>query len=108
MTVYDSSAALAKKLIAKYGRSLILRPANGGTFDPTTFTFSGSSADDVPCRGVVSDYKTNEIDGTDILRTDQKILLSADVTPNHNDKIIDGATIYTIVNISPLQPGDTT
>jgi hypothetical protein len=108
MSLYDRASSTAKQMIGKYGRDLVLKRNIEGTFDPATYAFSGTSSPEVSCKGIVTNFKINEVDGTIVLRTDKKIILDADALPEQNDKIIDGTDEYTIVNVDSLEPGNTT
>lgn len=108
MTFYSGLAQTAKRLIDSKGRSVTVRSTAGQTFDPITGTFTGGSTD-TPLKAVFSQFKREEIDGTMILRSDKKVILSGlDITINSNDLIMDGSQQYRIVDILAVQPAETT
>lgn len=101
---YARSRATADRLIAKFGQTGAIRrqTATGPDYNPT-FTTADHTA-----TFAVTEYESNEIDGSRILATDKKVLLKAGglaVTPNTTDKLVIGSIEHSIVRVEPLAPG---
>ena len=102
---YTDLADTAEDMIEEFGREVTLRRVNPGAYSPATNSNSGGSVVDRTISAVFTNYSEREIDGEIILRGDQKALVAATVEPAHNDKIIDGTKVFTVINVQPLQPG---
>jgi len=91
-------------LISRLGRSVLVRTyANTGTsYDPTL------TPTDAPATAAVFDYEASELFGSVIQREDKLILISSLSVVAKTDKIVDGGTEYTIVNLEKVGPGDET
>ena len=103
---YARAQATAARLIANFGQtaSLIQRTATGPSYDPTIVETSHN------CTLVVLDYEQSKIDGTLIKATDRRVFLSTEgltVSPDTQDKLTIGGTVYSIVAIMPLSPAGT-
>ena len=72
---------------------------SGDPWNPTQTT------QDTTVVGVVTIYKTGEIDGTLIQRGDRKILLAAEVAPTPADRIVDGGIEFAVVDVVTIAPG---
>lgn len=96
-------AATAKRLIAAHGRDMALVTiTNSGTgWNPT----QGETTQAII--GVQSKFSASEIDGELIRKDDKLILISADVVPALTQRLRDGSTDYSIINIVEIQPGET-
>lgn len=72
------------------------KPWNPGSGSPSEYNVSV----------IIIDYDIREIDGSNIRRTDQKALISADTLDDlsTNDQLIFGGKIFTILNPQPLAP----
>lgn len=98
---YSGLQNTALNLINRFGKTLQKRTVtNSGTEWNTTQTTSDTDID-----GVIVAYGLNEIDNTLILTTDKKLLTTSAV--ELDDKIVDGSTIYAVVSVSVVEPGDT-
>lgn len=112
MGEYDSSVALAKRLIKKKGQPVTLKTfANTPPADPDPPWKSG---DNVPTLQTVNavflDYEQKYIDGEFIRSGDQRVFApSTDtaevpISPTLNGLILRGSQIWKIVGIKPLNP----
>ncbi|BAQ18315.1 hypothetical protein [Methyloceanibacter caenitepidi] len=109
---YAKSEATAQRLIAKFGQAGAIRRVTGsndpGTpWDPSDDT---ETTTDYDCTLVVLEYGKMEVDGTLILATDRKVLVSTagmTVEPLVSDKLVIGSDVYEIVTVKPLNPGGT-
>lgn len=111
MTQFDYSRSLASatRMIARYGKAgFIRRPGavTGPAYDPTI-----GEPTDHPARFVVTDYATKDIDGTRVLATDKKVMVSVGsltIAPTTSDRLVDaGGIVYNIEAVNPVEPGDT-
>lgn len=98
---YTNLSATSARLINRFGRNLKKRTiTNSGTeWNPT------QTATDTDIDGVIVAYGLDEIDGTLIMTTDKKLLTTSAV--ELDDKIVDGSTVYAVVSVSVVEPGDT-
>ncbi len=111
----DLRDGVADELITDFGKALTLREEDdAAVFDGATgFITSAGTPTDHAVTGIITRFKLGDIDGTMVLRTDFKVLLSAvsPVTglpitpPTVNMILIDGADQYTIIDVVPLRPG---
>lgn len=105
---YARPKATADRLITRFGQTGTLRrPTVSGTaYNPT---------EGVPveyaCLFVITDFAAHEIDGTRVLATDKKVLLAKGdlaVDPLTSDLLVEAdGSVYKIIRVEPLQPGDT-
>ena len=107
---YARPLATANRLIKRYGRSGKVRrfgAATGAAHNPTP-----GAAVDHDAFFAVLNYENSEIDGTRVLRDDRFVLLSVgtlSIVPALSDKLVQGdGTVYSIVKVDPVGPGDTT
>lgn len=103
-TFYDRLQATASRLIAQYGREVILlkRTTSGTAYNPVVTENSHY------VYGVQSEYKSHEIDGTLIQRNDKKFLVySSLVVPDTKDALQDGTKKYSIIDVKEIKPGTT-
>ncbi len=95
---YAKSAETAKKLLTKFGKDQVITHIEQGEYDPIL----GGSVDvetTLNGVGVMLNYDTRQIDGTQIISGDKKLLWSG-ARPSIGDKFLD----YRIVNIIELNP----
>ena len=102
-TVHARAAAGASRQIFKNGRTLTLvsTTPTGPVFNQTLTEVT------TPITGVVTRYKSNELNGDLIRHTDFKILVDAAIPITSDMKIRDGATTYSIVGDPVVEPGMT-
>lgn len=107
MSIYTNMAATALKQINDKGRNLSLVSDAGSSYDPDTDTFT-EETETSSFKGLVTVFKSSDIDGEMILRDDKRILIAAESIskPNNGDKITDGSVTYTVVNTEEVKPGD--
>lgn len=100
---YTGLATTATSLIQRFGRTVqVLSKVQGG--EPWNPTVSWESAN---AYAVSVGLNRNEVDGTLIQSTDSAYLVesSADITTDN--RILDGTDEYSIVQSTPVKPGDT-
>lgn len=113
MTAFDYARPLAaaNRMIERYGQLGAIRRTGAPTgpdCDPTLGT-----AVDYPARFVIIDFSANEIDGTRILATDKKALVSPGsmtINPATTDHLVeaDGSVWNIIPPVQTLRPAETT
>lgn len=107
-------ATLAERLIEKNGRTLDLKRQSSTPSDAAKPWRGGQAtyAEEVDVIGVVVEYDEEEIDGDIIRRGDKRALVAVnslpevgrpDLTKFHN--LFDGTSVYSIVNVSVIEPG---
>lgn len=114
MGEYDSSVALAKKLIKKKGQPVILRHYTATPpADPDKPWVPGDRVQvDQTVMAVWLDYAQHYIDGETIRAGDQRVFMpSTDTAGNPIDPDVDyivlrGSQIWKVVKPKPLQPGE--
>lgn len=102
---YAKSRATAIGLMRKFGKGSALRGVlkSGPDWEPVTTVV------DAPCTVVELQFSTGEIDGTNILLSDRKFLLSVDGLmrePSAKDRLVVGTEELEIIQVWPLVPGD--
>lgn len=114
MTNYSKAAARADASLRRKGGVVVLRRETPGEYDPEVGGPGAGSETDYEGTGVKLDYDVQLIDGTNILRGDQQLLLSPlqrngqpMPVPKNSDLVLIGATTYFIKNVAKLEPTDT-
>jgi hypothetical protein len=108
---YDSAIALAKRLIKKKGRAVVLRSYTATAaadaakpWKPGVNTPSNQNG-----FGVFLNYEQKFIDGSTILRGDQHVYLSLEgitTAPQVQGTLLRDAEIWKIIAVEPLNPGE--
>lgn len=109
MGFYDRLAQSAKRRLSGNGRDVLLRQVTAGKYSPDTHEITGRRLTDISVKAVISDYSEFQQDGEIVQRGDKRVLIAAaalENAPQLVDLIIDGETVYKIVNIKTIQPGD--
>lgn len=111
MGAYDNAVALARRLIDKKGGPLTLRSfmATAGADPEKPWRPGGNTAVDQTPRGVFLDYEEKYVDGTSILRGDQRVFLAADgltAPPEEEGLVIRGTQTWKIIKVKELKPGE--
>lgn len=105
---YAKPLATANRLIARFGQRGAIRrltPGNGPSYNPGQPT-----ATNYPADFAIVSFMAKEVDGTRILQSDRKALLSPGsltITPTTADQIIIGGVVYSIQNVDVLAPAGT-
>lgn len=111
MTFYSGLAATANRLLAKYGRAVVLsRPsASDATYDPATGVATAVDAATYSGVGAVFDYTAREMDGTSVRAGDRRVLLSPAgmVMPRAGDRIEIGGVALVVVTGREINPAST-
>jgi hypothetical protein len=102
MGFYEQRAASALRLIKKYGMNMVLRRVTKGTYHPSAGSTDASTVVDCAAKGIVEEYKVQDIDGTIIKNGDKSVILAASglaFRPDTNDFLLIGATIVNGVTV---------
>jgi hypothetical protein len=100
----------AHQLLTKFGRPLKVYRRVVGTYDAATGA-AIMTEQVLTMNGVVTDYKSSELDGDTIKRGDKRVLLSASgqsKEPLVGDEILIDSVRHMIVNTAHVRPSDTT
>lgn len=102
---YECLRATAHGLLLGKGQAMTLQTSSSGTYNPETgaAVVPGS----VPCIGAVFEYPSREIDGTQIVSGDQKIILSAEglaAVPDEGDTILVQGVPLAIIRVQRIAP----
>lgn len=108
---YSRPLATANRTIERYGQLGAIRRSgapSGADYDPTP----GADVDH-PARFVITEFDSDEIDGTRILATDKKALVSPGsltIDPATTDQLVeaDGSVWNIIPPVQTLRPAETT
>lgn len=91
------------RLLATHGYDLTLnRVKVGGTYNTTTGAVTGGSTLTATIRGVFIDYNEQDVDGTNVLADDRKLLVQADgltLVPEVGDFVDDEVRIERVRRI---------
>lgn len=104
---YDALAATATRLLTEHGQAITIRRTTTGTYAPSTDTYTGSTTTTLTARGVVRDYRADQIDGTVIRRGDRVVVIDATVTPTLADEVLLDGAYWSIVSIQTASPAGT-
>lgn len=103
---YLKLAATALKLLAKFGKPVILKRETGGSNHPITGVITAPVDASVTTTGLIKPYPEKMIDGTRILEGDRELVLSSEHEPLPGDRPIVNGEELTIVRIKTVKPAD--
>lgn len=92
------------ELLGELGAPLIITSTTAGSFDPVTGQESGKAEVEQTGFGVVVDYKTDQIDGANILQGDKRVFIEASVLPEISDTVTISTKKYSIVGVREVSP----
>ena len=107
---WSDKQASAKKMIDKYGKDFTVKISSLATYDSATDSFVDVESS-YPAKGVVGNYKLNEIDGTTIKVGDRKLLMAGSDLPDLTSlgssklEILDGSIPISTGLIGAIAPG---
>lgn len=104
---YDRLAGAAARQVADKGRWLFLRRQEH-SFDPATGLATMAYRDEM-VMGLFGRFAEEQIDGTQVRRGDQRLLLAAQglgAAPTTADAIIDGLDTWQVLHVETLRPGE--
>jgi hypothetical protein len=98
---YAKSASTARKLLAKFGQSMTLTK-EVYNIDTGALTSSTTTTD----KGVIFPYSQGVVSISNglIQSSDQQVYINISVMPVPIDRLTVGSKIYSIVNVSALEP----
>lgn len=101
---YASLQVTANRLIEQFGQTATIsrQAASGATPWAPTLTETGYEV-----KSVMLDYSAREIDGTDILSTDQKAYVAVGtlpIAPKPGDTLTVGGVAFEVIRSMPLAP----
>lgn len=101
---YSDIAGIAAGVLKEFGAPIKLRKQATGSYDPTTgrpvLTYQ-----DFPAYGAIADYTSREINGTNVLVGDRRVIMSdpgQEVLPG--DLLLIGDAQYKVVISRPTNP----
>lgn len=105
---YARSRATAERLLARFGQAGALREPG----EPTGPAYNPTPGEPTyhPCTCVVLEYDLREVDGSSVLATDRKVLISTEglaVEPSTERSLLLGGTEHAIISVRPLSPAGT-
>lgn len=112
-TRFGKFQLLSQRLITKNGRLITYRKPSSTPADPTK-PWEGNGIDvDVKCvPAVFVEYNSRELTNELIQVGDKKVLIAKldlpKTTPKTKDILVDGTTLWHVVNVNTLQPGNIT
>jgi len=109
--LYDELAIAAVEMITEFGQPVTVTRqdtgAGGGVYDPETGTVTDTADTPHSSIGIHVNYSERDIDGTNILYGDQRVLIKPDlpIIPRRGDKIaFEDGTILFVEKSMPLSP----
>ena len=104
---YNDLAKTALDLIKDYGSKVVLSRYVNGDINPVTGEQFQAIDQSVEVNGVLLNYESSEIDGTNIISKDKKLLIDATEIPRKTDKPMlkdNFESLGTIVGIKEINP----
>lgn len=107
MSFYDNMATTALKLLTSKGQTVTFSREVSSGFDPalgidttSTTTFTGKAAH--------LNYKNSEIDGTQVIKGDSRLILEATATvPLVSDTVTVDSIVWRVMDVEPVSPAGT-
>lgn len=105
---YVALARTAAALIRRAGKTLSILRRSSGAYDAATGTATVTQST-AAAWGARLDYPTREVDGTQVIAGDTKLLLSPVLTlvPQPGDVIVDGAERFGVIAVKTVSPAGT-
>ncbi len=106
MSFYDPFAATGVRLLAKVGASATLSRNTPGVYDPATSTVARTLTSETVTAAVFP-IADRFVDGSNILSTDQRALISASaaLAPRAGDVLTWNGAALSVVRVKTLAPG---
>lgn len=102
---YNNLANTASGLLKNYGKQLTFTRSVKGTYNPSNGSFASESTTTYKAYGAVLSYKAIEVDGTNILSSDLKLILEkSKKEPQVNDTVVIDSKVYFVISVSPIKP----
>ena len=103
---YSRLKTKSAKLIKKYGQSFTFTRVSVGDYDPATGTTTNTTSS-YSKNACVFDYSDRDRADGVIEQGDRRLLAEGHAYNVGDTVVIDGDT-YTVLNVAPIAPGDTT
>jgi len=107
MSFYSDIAATALSLLQKFGQTITLVRVTGASVDPVTGAAVAGTDASVTTTGVLGKFPDKLIDGTRILASDRRLILSNEQTPVMSDLVTVNGYNWTIIDIETVSPAGT-
>lgn len=103
---YAKSVATALRLLTSFGATVTVTRETPGAYDPDTGTNGAGTTETWTPKGVKLEYSQREIDGTNILASDQRIYMSAaaGLDPKPGDAVTLADGVWRVVKSRTLAP----
>jgi hypothetical protein len=108
MAFYDEMAALALELLTEFGSSVSIYRVDGRAIDPVSGAVTAGTPSTLTTTGVMRSYKSELVDGVNVLRGDRELVLSNEQTPTLSDLIVFGSDKWRVINVSTVRPDNAT
>lgn len=108
--LYTRLASVALAQIADKGRNVTFVTPGTGTYNPGAGTYTETAATEATVKAVFTAYSLKDVDGENIRADDKQCLIAASslsAEPTTKNKIKEGSTVYEVVSVETVQPGDT-
>ena len=99
--------SVAANLMAKFGTSITVRSVTHATYSVTDGA-SAESTSDTAVKGTLEEYQAHEV-GDAVKVGDRKLTIAAKdltFTPDTEDRVLIGTTIYRVVSVESVYSGD--
>lgn len=114
MTFYSKAGSVAERMLAKFGRDMVLRKADTFyKYNPARGLVehgpTGEFRQEYTAKGIRLDYTQSEVDGTRIKQGDARIYLdpSLEVEPKTGDTVEIDTQCYQVIASKTLNPAGT-
>jgi len=109
MNVYEKMQEAALEILAEMGKDIEIKREVGEVHDPIRGTVTPGTTQTHQAKGVVVNYRNEEIDGTKIRRGDRLCVIEAkslSIVPNTDDRVEANNTAYTVEDVEVAMPTD--
>lgn len=106
---YAAKAASAEATLKAKGRSMTLKVAPAGEYDPETGAYPDGDPTTYPCWGIKGSFALAQIDGTNIIAGDCRATIGAHslpVAPQPGNGLLVGEEEWKVVNVDTVSPAD--
>ena len=108
MSFYVGLKNTATKLLTEKGQAASWTHRNNdSTFNPATGQSTGGTTTTYASTGVLLHFQSNRIDGSFVIASDRRFLMSAGSTPEISDVITVDSIAYQVLAVNPINPAGT-
>lgn len=102
-TFSDEMAAVALELITEFGEAVTFTRTTEGAYNSATGTTASATTSNFAGVAVPQNYDSEEIDGTNILQSDLRLITNAVATrPEPQDQVSIDSVLYRVINVSRI------